>query len=35
VDVSVVVPVLNEEAGLRELHKRIGVALRDATYEVV
>ena len=34
-DVSVVVPVLNEEAGLAELHGRIGAALRDATYEVV
>ena len=34
-DVSVVVPVLNEEAGLAELHRRIGAALRDTTYEVV
>ena len=34
-DVSVVVPVLNEEAGLQELHRRIDAALRDTTYEVV
>ena len=34
-DVSVVVPVLNEEEGLRELHRRIGAALRDVSYEVV
>ncbi|WP_053227243.1 glycosyltransferase family 2 protein [Solirubrobacter soli] len=34
-DVSVVVPVLNEQEGLKELHRRIGAALRDTTYEVV
>ena len=28
-------PVLNEDAGLRELHERIGAALRDVSYEVV
>ena len=28
-------PVFNEDAGLRELHKRIGAALRDVSYEVV
>jgi polyisoprenyl-phosphate glycosyltransferase len=35
VDVSIVVPVLNEEAGLRDLHRRIGAALADVSYEVV
>ena len=28
-------PVLNEDEGLRELHTRIGAALRDVSYEVV
>jgi polyisoprenyl-phosphate glycosyltransferase len=35
VDVSIVVPVLNEEAGLRELHRRIGAALADVPHEVI
>jgi len=35
VDVSVVVPVLDEEQGLRELHRRIGAALSDVSFEVV
>ena len=34
-DVSVVVPVLNEREGLRELHRRIGAALADVEHEVV
>src|SRR4051794_37195616 len=35
VDVSVVVPVLNEEQGLRELHRRICEALAGLSYEVI
>jgi dolichol-phosphate mannosyltransferase len=35
VDVSIVVPVLNEQEGLRELHRRIGAALSDVSFEVV
>jgi glycosyltransferase involved in cell wall biosynthesis len=35
VDVSVVVPVLNEQEGLRELHARIGAALNDVSHEVI
>jgi dolichol-phosphate mannosyltransferase len=35
VDVSIVVPVLNEQEGLAELHRRIGAALADFSYEVI
>jgi glycosyltransferase involved in cell wall biosynthesis len=35
VDVSVVVPVFNEEQGLRELHRRISEALAGVPHEVV
>jgi dolichol-phosphate mannosyltransferase len=35
VDVSVVVPVFNEEQGLRELHRRISEALAGVSHEVV
>ena len=34
-DVSIVVPVLNEQEGLPELHRRIGAALADFSYEVI
>jgi glycosyltransferase involved in cell wall biosynthesis len=35
VDVSVVVPVLNEEQGLRALHERITAALAGVSHEVI
>jgi glycosyltransferase involved in cell wall biosynthesis len=35
VDVSVVVPVFNEEQGLPELHRRISAALAGLDYEVI
>jgi dolichol-phosphate mannosyltransferase len=35
VDVSIVVPVLNEREGLPELHRRIGAALAGLEHEVV
>jgi dolichol-phosphate mannosyltransferase len=35
VDVSIVIPVLNEQEGLAELHRRIGAALADFSYEAI